>query len=112
MKAIPPSAFAVCGAALLSACGGTKDTAATVPATHGEFDSASGSWKPLSKVVTPPPHEQGAVITEHKGPGMMDKVGSTLKKPLQWVGLAKDEPQPAPAGAATVPTVKKTASNQ
>ena len=25
---------------------------------------------------------------------MVDKVGSTLKKPLGWVGLGKDEPQP------------------
>ena len=94
----------------MSACGGTKDTAVVVPASHGEFDTSTGTWKPLSKVVTPPPHEEGAVITAQKKPGVMDKVGSTLKKPLKWVGLGKDEPQPA----ATTPAApaKKTAPPQ
>ena len=105
MKAFFSFALTVCAAALLAACGGTKNTVATAPASHGEFDSSTGTWKPLSKVVTPPAHEQGAVIVDQKKPGMMDKVGSTLKKPLQWVGLAKDEPQPT---ATTAPTKKAT----
>jgi len=109
MKAIVCLATTVC-AALLAACGGTKNTAAIVPASHGEFDPSTGTWKPLTKVVTPPPPEQGAVIVAQKGPGVMDKVGKSLKKPLQWVGLAKDEPRPAPAAPAT--TVKKTESPQ
>lgn len=109
MKVIVSLALPVC-AALLAACGGTKNTAATVPASHGEFDPSTGSWRPLTKVVTPPPHEQGAVIVAQKGPGMMDKVGTTLKKPLKWVGLAKDEPQPAPTVSAPATAVKKTAA--
>lgn len=110
MKAIVSLAFTVC-AALLAACGGTKNTAATVPATHGEFDPSTGGWKPLTRVVTPPPHEEGAVIVAQKGPGMIDKMGKTLKKPLQWVGLAKDEPPPAPPGASPA-AVKKTETPQ
>jgi hypothetical protein len=107
MKAILILALPVC-AALLAACGSTKETVATTPTTHGEFDPSTGTWKPLSKVVIPPPHEEGAVIVAQKGPGMMDKVNSTLKKPLQWVGLAKDEPQPAPATGAPAAPAKKT----
>ncbi len=105
MKSISNYAMTVCAAITLAACGGTKETVATAPASHGEFDPSTGSWKPLTKVVTPPPHEEGAVIIPQKGPGMMDKVGNTLKKPLKWVGLGKDEPQPAPATTAK----KKTA---
>lgn len=89
--------MAVCAAALLAACGGTKETVVTTPASRGEFDPATGSWRPLTKVVTPPPPVEGAVIIPpKKGPGMMDKVSSTLKKPLKWVGLGKDDPQPVP----------------
>lgn len=105
MKAILSLALPVC-AALLAACGGTGNTAATAPASHGEFDPSTGSWKPLAKVVTPPPHQQGAVIVD-ESPGMMDKVGNTLKKPLQWVGLAKDGPQTAAGTAAPAATAKK-----
>jgi hypothetical protein len=110
MKVIAALVLPACAAALLAACGGTKNTAAEVPATSGEFDSSTGSWKPLSKIVAPPPHQQGAVIVEQKKPGVMDKVGKTLKKPLEWVGLAKDEP----AASSTTPTepVKKTAPPQ
>lgn len=99
--------MAVSAAVLLTACGGTKNTVVTTPASHGEFDPSTGSWKPLTKAVTPPPPQGGAVITEKKGPGMMEKVSSTLKKPLKWVGLGKDEAPPAPAT-----TVKKTVTPQ
>ena len=109
MKAFFSLALLVCAAALLAACGGMGNPVATTPASHGEFDSSTGSWRALSKVVMPPAHEEGAVITAQKGPGMMDKVGNTLKKPLQWVGLAKDEPQPAPAAAAPAAVKKTTA---
>lgn len=105
MKAIFSLILPVCAAAVLAACGGTKKEVVTVPASHGEFDPSTGSWKPLTKVVAPPPPQQGAVIVEQKKPGMMDKVSSTLKKPLGWVGLAKDEPQPVVAPSAPV---KKT----
>lgn len=99
-------------AVLLAACGGTKkNTAAAAPASREEFDTSTGSWRPLSQVVTPPPHEEGAVIVAKKGPGMMSKVGKSLKKPLQWVGLAKDEPQSAPATSAPA-TVEKTGATQ
>ena len=111
MKAIVFLALPVC-AALLAACGGTKNTAASMPASHGEFDPSTGSWKPLTKVVTPPPHEQGAVIVAQKGPGMVDKVGKTLKKPLKWVGLAKDEPQPVPTAASPATPIKKSEAPQ
>ena len=110
MKAIVSLALTVC-AALLAACGGTKNTAATVPASHGEFDPSTGTWRPLTQIVTPPPPEEGAVIVAQKGPGMMNKVGKSLKKPLQWVGLAKDEPPPAPLAPAPA-AVKKTAAPQ
>lgn len=106
MKIFFTFASTVCAAVLLASCGGTKDTVVTTPATQGEFDPSTGSWKPLTKVVTPPPPEQGAVIIPQKGPGMMDKVGSTLKKPLKWVGLGKEETQPAPVTPAEK---KKTA---
>lgn len=106
MKSIFTFATTVCAAVLLAACGGTKETVVTVPASSGEFDPSTGSWKPLTKVVTPPPPEQGAVIIPQKGPGMMDKVSSTMKKPLKWVGLGKDEPQPA---TGTPAEKKKTA---
>jgi hypothetical protein len=105
MKAIFSLILPVCAAAVLAACGGTKKEVVTIPASHGEFDPSTGSWKPLTKVVTPPPPQQGAVIVEQKKPGMMDKVGSTLKKPLGWVGLGKDEPPPAATPSAPV---KKT----
>lgn len=105
MKSLFNSVMVVCATVLLAACGGTKNTVATTPTSQGEFDSSTGSWKPLTKVVTPPPPQGGAVITPQKGPGMMDKVGSTLKKPLKWVGLGKDEPQPASVTPA--PLVKK-----
>lgn len=93
---------------LLVSCGGTKTNNAPLPANAGEFDASTGTWKPLAKKATPPPHEQGAVITEQKKPGMMSKVGRTLKKPLEWVGLAKDEPQPAPATTTPSTTTRKT----
>ncbi|HEY2573373.1 MAG TPA: hypothetical protein VGH65_04860 [Verrucomicrobiaceae bacterium] len=93
MKAITLLALPFC-AAVLAACGSSENTAALVPASHGEFDQATGSWKPLTKVVAAPPHQEGAVIVDQKGPGMMDKVGKTLKKPLEWVGLAKDDTPP------------------
>lgn len=90
-----------CGAFLmigLASCGGTKG-GMSQPGMM-EYDEASGSWKPTSRVVAAPPPAGGAVITEQKKPGMMKKVGDTLKKPLKWVGLAKDEPEPAPAPQA------------
>ncbi|MCE9518586.1 MAG: hypothetical protein K8R87_03320, partial [Verrucomicrobia bacterium] len=79
MKSISTSVMVVCATVLLAACGGTKNTVATTPVTQGEFDPSTGSWKPLNKVVTPPPPQGGAVITAQKGPSMMDKVNSTLK---------------------------------
>lgn len=109
MKAIAILALPIC-VALLAACGSPENTAALTPASHGEFDSTTGSWRPLKKVVAAPPHEQGAVIiAEQKGPGMMDKVGKTLKKPLEWVGLAKDETSPS---ASTTSPPKKPGSQQ
>ncbi len=48
----------------------------------------------MTKVVTPPPSQGGAVIVEQKKPGMMQKFGATMKKPFRWVGLGKDEPKP------------------
>lgn len=59
-----------------------------------EFNAQTGAWKPMTKVVTPPPSQGGAVIVEQKKPGMMQKFGNTMKKPLKWVGLGKDEPKP------------------
>ena len=108
MKAIVSLALPVC-AVLLAACGGTKDTAAAVPASRGEFDPSTGSWRPLTKVVAPPPHERGATIVAQEKPGVMQKVGSTLKKPLEWVGLAKEDPPSASTASAPVTTTKKTA---
>lgn len=110
MNTIVSLALSVCAVALIAACGGTKNTAAVAPASSGEFDSSTGAWKPLTKVVAPPPPQQGAVIVEQKKPGMMKKVGDTLKKPLQWVGLGKEEPQPVSAATAPAAATKKPAA--
>ena len=99
MKTIFSIALAGFAAAAFTACGGTKNTTVSTPAS-GEFDPNTGAWKPLTKVVAPAPHERGAVITEQKKPGMLDKVGTTLKKPLKWIGLGKEEPA-AQADTAT-----------
>ena len=107
MKTIASIALSVCTAALIAACGGTKNTAAASSPTPQEFDPATAAWQPLTKVVTPPPPQGGAVIVEQKKPGMMKKVGDTLKKPLQWVGLGKDEPQPVSAATAPAAATKK-----
>ena len=99
MKAIALLALPIC-AALIAACKSPENMAAAAPASQGEFEPATGSWKPLTRVVPAPPPQQGAVIAEEKG--TFDKVGETvsktLKKPLEWVGLAKDEtPSAAPS---------------
>jgi hypothetical protein len=104
-KVIFRSVLPACAVTLLAACGGTTNTAATVPASAGEFDPATGGWKPLSRTVKPPPPQEGAVIARESTPGMMGKVGTTLKKPLKWVGLAKDEP-PVVAEPAAAPAKK------
>lgn len=104
----------LCAAAagVLVSCGGTKKNVATATPTHQEFDPSTGAWKPLSKKVAPPPHERGAVIVEEKKPGVIDKVGKTLKKPLEWVGLGKDETPPAAATPAASAPAKKSATAQ
>ena len=101
MKTIALIALALC-VAVLAACGSSNRMAAAVPASHGEFDPTTGSWKPLERVVPAPPPQEGAVIAERKGPGVMGKVGKTLKKPLKWVGLGKGE-TPPPASSAPDP---------
>ncbi len=94
MKKIFPATCLLCAVTLITACGGTKNQVATTPATEMEFSAQTGAWKPLTKVVTPPHSKPGAIIVEQKKPGMMQKIGNTMKKPLKWVGLGKDEPQP------------------
>lgn len=84
----------LCVVLLISSCGGMKNTAITSPGTHMEFDSRTGTWVNSTKVITPPPHQPSAVIVEQKKPGMMQKFGQTMKKPLQWMHLSKDEPKP------------------
>ncbi len=93
MKKILSTTCLLCALALLTACGGTKNPVATTPPPHMEFDSQTGGWKPLTKTIAAPPSQGGAVIVEQKKPGMMQKIGDTMKKPLKWVGLGKDEPK-------------------
>lgn len=88
------TACLVCAVALLTSCGGTKNPVATSTPTAQEYDTQSGGWKPLNKVVAAPPSRPGAIIVEQKKPGMMQKIGATMKKPLKWVHLSKDEPKP------------------
>lgn len=95
-KIIFPSFWAFVSLCALASCGGTK-TSATPHTTMQEYDQATGSWKLTSKIVAAPPPQGGAIIVEQKKPGMMKKMGETLKKPLKWVGLGKDEPPPASA---------------
>lgn len=94
MKKTLSTACLVCALAMLTSCGGTKTPNVTAAPTHQEFDPQTGAWRPLSKKVTAPPSKPGAVIVEQKKPGMMQKIGDTMKKPLKWVGLGKDEPKP------------------
>ena len=94
MKKILSTTSLLCAVALITACSGTKNPVATTPSTQLEFDPQSGGWKPLSKKAIAPPSQPGAVIVEQKKPGMMHKIGSTMKNPLKWVGLGKDEPKP------------------
>ncbi len=91
MKKILSTTTLLCGVALITACGGTKKPVATTPATHMEFNSQTGAWKPLTKAVAAPHSEPGAIIVEQKKPGMMQKIGDSMKKPLKWVGLGKDD---------------------
>lgn len=88
------SASLLCAVLLVSSCGGTKNTAPSNPGTHMEFDSRTGTWVNSTKVITPPPHQPGAVIVEQKKPGMMQKFGDTMKKPLKWMHLSKGDPEP------------------
>ena len=115
MKLRLRSVLPLCAAALLASCGGlkkSKTTAEPMPATHGEFDPTTGTWKPVSKIVAAPPPQGGAVITPTKKPGMMDSMQKSLKKPLKWVGLSKDEPAPANTPAPATSTAKpKPSSN-
>ena len=98
MKKIFAASLGLLSLALITSCGGTG--AKPAPGTVQEFDYASGSWKPLQKSISAPPPQGGAVIVEEKKPGMLSKIGKTVKAPLKWVGLAKDEEQPAPATPA------------
>lgn len=97
--------------ALLAACGGTKNQGAAVAPSAGEFDPATGEWKPLTRVVAAPPPQGGAVIADEKKSGTMKKIGDTMKKPLAWVGLGKkDAPSAATTGttATTAPAPAPT----
>jgi len=97
---------------VLASCGSTKKSA-SAPTGVQEFDQASGTWKPASKIVQAPPHQKNAplpvatggteAIPQHKS--MWSKVGDTARAPLHWVGLAKDD---AP-GPPSTPTQIKAA---
>jgi hypothetical protein len=95
-------AAAIATTIFLAACGGTSG--GTPHTATQEYDPNSGSWRQPSKIITAPPSQGGAVIVERKKPGMLKKVGDTLKAPLKWVGLGKDEaPASAQPQAGTAP---------
>ncbi len=84
-----------------------------------EFDQASGTWKPATKIVQAPPPQHNAplpvvtggtdAIPHHQS--VWSKVGDTARKPLHWVGLAKDEDNPGPPPVQVKPT-KTTADGK
>jgi hypothetical protein len=92
---------------LLASCGGMKKTA-SAPAGMQEFDQTTGTWKPATKIVMAPPHQESApmpIATKAEAiPGQRSfwqKAGETAKKPLHWVGLGKDKTPPPPSPATT-----------
>lgn len=96
---------------ILASCGSTKRST-SAPTGVQEFDQASGSWKPATKIVQAPPHAQNAplpvvtggteAIPQHKS--VWSKVGDTARKPLHWVGLAKEDTNPGPPPVQVKPT--------
>ena len=75
-----------------------------------EYDAASGTWQPTTRVVVPPPPQPAAAPVIVAKPddakpkdGVLTKVGRTLKKPLEWLPWRKSEEQPAPTTAPTQP---------
>ncbi len=90
---------------MLASCGGTKKTA-SAPAGVQEFDANSGSWKPATKIVAPPPHQESAPPSTYAEASEHSPV---WKKPLHWIGLGKDKadvPPPAPVKASAKATDK------
>jgi hypothetical protein len=68
----------------------------TVPTISQEFDTDSGTWKPTTKIVVPPPSEPNATLTEAEEKARAEnslthKVGRAVKKPLTWLPWHKEE---------------------
>lgn len=89
----------------LASCGSTKQSA-SAPTGVLEFDQATGSWKPATKIVAPPPHQASAPLPQVASSGTAEHHSSVWKKPLKWVGLAKEDPPLPPVPAAPAKTAK------
>ena len=107
----------------LSACsmfGSKSSVAQSAPVGAQEFDPFSNTWRPVSRVVVPPPSEPNAEIAAQQEQAKKDNsvvnkmgrsagkvgsaagaVGKTLTKPLKWIPFvggkknAEDEVDPA-----------------
>ena len=64
-----------------------------------EYDLASGTWQPTTRVVVPPPTEDTTTkpVVKKSGDSAITRVGNTLKKPLAWLPWHKDEAPPQEA---------------
>ncbi len=67
----------------------------TVPTVSQEFDPDSGTWKPTTKVVVPPPSEPNATLIAEEEKARADnslthKVGRAVKAPLSWLPWHKE----------------------
>jgi hypothetical protein len=89
----------------LASCGSTKQSA-SAPTGVQEFDQATGTWKPATKIVAPPAHQESAPLPQVAS--TTPQKHGVFHKPLTWVGLAKDDPPlppvpPAPAKKSDTP---------
>ena len=87
----------------LISCGSTKQSA-SAPTGVQEFDQATGTWKPATKIVQAPAHQQSAPLPPAAA-GTQPKKHGVFHKPLTWVGLAHDDP-PLPPVPAAAPAKK------
>jgi hypothetical protein len=81
-------------------CSSPKSNVAGAKPGMAEYDPASASWKPTTRVVVPPPSQNTPPMVVAKSApvqpkeGILTKMGRTMKKPLQWLPWTKEETTP------------------
>lgn len=97
--------------------GSSKHATATAAPVAQEYDAASASWRPATRVVPPPPAPENTVLAEAERQqksegGFLKKVGGAVKAPLKWLPWSKssDAEEAATAPKAQAAPNQKKAS--